>query len=190
MENLDTKTLVHVGTELLLIGGLGFWMKKRIDTADAKVEEMEKKLVAFEEIINQQQAILAKHDAGLRQLFGMPPGPPPNPSPPGPEAERNPKGAAKAAPKESAKPAAKAAPKESAPKQKQPLSPTKEPEAQVSVIEEDDLSPEELDKILEKELKETTQRSSIEIDTAGTTGGGSAKALKQKRKVVTVRKKR
>lgn len=73
MDGMDTKTMVHIASEILLIGGLGFWMKKRVDTLDAQVDEMSKKLTVYENIIQQQQQLLAKHEAVLQQISSLPP---------------------------------------------------------------------------------------------------------------------
>ena len=70
--NLDNQTLIHVAAEVTLIAGLGFWMKKRADYADAKIEELEAKLKKYEEVIMQQQNLLARHEGMLRQIFGQP----------------------------------------------------------------------------------------------------------------------
>lgn len=195
MEGMDTKTMIHIGTELLLIGGLGFWMKKRVDTLDAKVDDLEKKISAYEEIISQQQSILARHEEMLRKVFGMPPlqlqGAPPQGQPQSgvPPQEQPPQNPPQSSTSKTT-PAAKASPK-SASKSSPP------PEKKEEVPEED-ISPEDLDKILNDELNRT---QSIEIDTAEPENGASVsesptqirtstEALKPKRKVVAVRKKK
>ncbi len=52
--NLDTQTLIHVGTELVVVGGIAFWLNKRIG-ADAKYDDLLKRLSAYEEIIEKQK---------------------------------------------------------------------------------------------------------------------------------------
>ena len=74
--NLDTQTLIHVGTELVIVGGIAFWLNKRIGAVDAKYEDLLKRLVAYEEIIEKQNQMIARHEAAFQRLFG---GPPPNP---------------------------------------------------------------------------------------------------------------
>ncbi len=213
MEGIDTKTMIHIGTELLLIGGLGFWMKKRVDASDAKIEELEKKLSAYEDIISQQQNLLTRHEEMLRKVFGMPPlqqqpqggAPPQGPQgpqqgAPGPQGTPPQSGASQGTPSPSppqpqtpAKPApsGKSAP---APKAKAKSSPP--PEKKEEVPEEKDISPEDLDKILRDELAQT---QSIEIDTADPEDSkpnseqqdqDQTEPLKPKRKVVAVRKKK
>ena len=74
--NLDNQTMIHIAAEVTLIAGLGFWMKKRADASDAKIEELEEKMKKYEEVIGQQQNLIARHEAMLRQIFGQPPAPP------------------------------------------------------------------------------------------------------------------
>ena len=74
--NLDNQTMIHIAAEVTLIAGLGFWMKKRADSSDAKIEELEEKMKKYEEVIGQQQNLIARHEAMLRQIFGQPPAPP------------------------------------------------------------------------------------------------------------------
>ena len=74
--NLDTQTLIHVGTELVVVGGIAFWLNKRIGAVDAKYDDILKRLVAYEEIIEKQNQMIARHEAAFQRLFG---GPPPNP---------------------------------------------------------------------------------------------------------------
>ena len=187
MGDMDTKTMIHIGTEILLIGGLGFWMKKRADTLDAQVEDLTKKLAAYEEIITQQQQLLSRHEAMLRQIFGIPNAPAPGAKEtPAPPAVRSPVPETTQSPvKSPVRPVAvdsKEGRKLEKSKNVEP--PTKE--------EERDLSPEELDKILEAELN-TGAPQDIEIDVLDfkvERDGREEKPLKQKRKVVSGRKKK
>lgn len=74
--NLDTQTLIHVGTELVVVGGIAFWLNKRIGAVDAKYDELVRRLAAYEEIIEKQNQMLARHEATFQRMFGG--GPPPN----------------------------------------------------------------------------------------------------------------
>lgn len=64
--------MIHIAAEVTLIAGLGFWMKKRADASDAKIEELEDKLKKYEEILIQQQNLISRHENALRQIFGQP----------------------------------------------------------------------------------------------------------------------
>ncbi len=76
--NLDTQTLIHVGTELVVVGGIAFWLNKRIGAVDAKYDDLLKRLSAYEEIIEKQNQMIARHEATFQRMFG-PPNPPPTP---------------------------------------------------------------------------------------------------------------
>jgi hypothetical protein len=171
MADMDSKTMIHIGTEILLIGGLGFWMKKRVDTLDSQVEELSKKLAAYENIITQQQQLLARHDSLLRQAFGVPD----QKYLSGPERDvkNNPSNVSKNPETLATAPLLVATPK-SLPKEA--------PES--SKQEEMDITPDELDKILQAEL---SQPSDIEIETLESV---EKQPLKRKTKVVSSRKKK
>ena len=70
---INNQLLIHVGVELVVIGGITFWLNKRISSADARVEEMADRIAALENVIGQQQQLLLKHEQILRSLVGAPP---------------------------------------------------------------------------------------------------------------------
>jgi hypothetical protein len=84
----DMKMLIHVGVELVVMAGLAFWMNKRIGVVESGVQGCMSQMKKYEEILAQQSNVLSKHDAILRQIFGGGP-PPPDPRalspPPGPD---------------------------------------------------------------------------------------------------------
>lgn len=173
MEGVDTKMMVHIGTELLLIGGLGFWMKKRVDTLDLQVEELNKKLSVYENIISQQQQMLASHESVLRQAFGIPQLPAGNGfSTPGSKIVSKPKGDLKSS---------SSIPEPKTVKESEP-----ENVSNVQQDAEDDVSPEDLDEILRQELGEQT--NTLEIDTVEISQ--QEETLKPKKKLVANRKKK
>lgn len=176
MDGGDTKMMVHIGTELLLIGGLGFWMKKRVDTLDLQVEELNKKISVYEKIISQQQQILASHESVLRQAFGIPQ-----------STTEFSTGKRDAVPK----PKEDNAQQTSSPIKREvetkPLENVQQ-NVQQDATEEDDISPEDLDEILRQELGQDhgQETSTLEIDTVE----NSQETLKPKKKIVSSRKKK
>lgn len=68
--NLDMQTLIHVGTELVIIGGISFWLNRRIGAIDSKCEDLLKKIAAYEDIISQQQALLQRHEQIFQRILG------------------------------------------------------------------------------------------------------------------------
>lgn len=67
---LDMKTLIHVGTELIVLTGLAFWMNKRIALTESKMKLMEEQLAAYGEALNKQGKLLAQHDQIFSQMLG------------------------------------------------------------------------------------------------------------------------
>ena len=169
VDNLDTKTLIHVGTELLLIGGLGFWMKGKIGAAEARIEELEKKLAAYEQIFTGLQGALLKHENMLRQMNGVPL----LQVSTGNKGEADPKNQPLTSSANLTRPSA-------APT---PTPPTATPSSKEEDVEEEGFSTEDLDKILKEELG---NNGVLEIDTAVVT----EKALKSRRKKVSPVKKK
>src|SRR5258706_13791319 len=81
LANINMQTLIHVGVELVVIGGLVFLSNKRIGAVETSVEELNKKIAALEIIVDRQQQILAQQDAIFRQIIGdTSPGPRYNPN--------------------------------------------------------------------------------------------------------------
>ena len=70
MENLDTKTLVHVGVELVIIGGLTFWFQRKTSLQQEEINNLREELNKTKEIINRQGALLAQHERILSQFTG------------------------------------------------------------------------------------------------------------------------
>lgn len=68
--NLDMQTLIHVGTELVIIGGISFWLNRRIGAVDSKCEDLLKKIAAYEDIISQQHVLLQRHEDIFQRMLG------------------------------------------------------------------------------------------------------------------------
>lgn len=81
MNSLDTKTLVHVGVEVVVIGGVAFWLNGKISTVQKELAEALGRIQRMEEIINQQNQVITRHEMILRQIMGgrPPPTPPEQP---------------------------------------------------------------------------------------------------------------
>lgn len=63
MEGFDTKTLVHVGTELLVIGGLTFWFQRKTSMQQEEIENLREKIARLEEVIE-------RHDQIFQSILG------------------------------------------------------------------------------------------------------------------------
>lgn len=131
MQAVNTQTLVHVGVELVVIGGLTFWFQRKTSLLQGEIDELREKVAGYENVIQNQGQLLAKHDQLLRQILGgggIPPigGPAPGPPRGPPPGRRPPPGGVPG------------------------FSPAHPPPPQED--EEPDLPAEELDRLLQEEL--------------------------------------
>lgn len=127
MEFVDQKTLIHAGIEFVVIGGVTFWLNRRISNIHEEVIELRKKVDSYEHIIQQQNQLLSRHETMLRQIFGEQPKksiPPPSYHKPPPAPS---------------------------------TAPASIEEIDEESEEEEEISPEELDKLLGPELKNIKQ---------------------------------
>ena len=72
IKNMDKTTLIHMGVELAVVGGISFWLNRKINGLNDKVNEMAEQLGHYEAIIAKQNEIIAKHDAVLSSIMGAP----------------------------------------------------------------------------------------------------------------------
>lgn len=70
MENLDKATLIHLGAELVVVGGLTFWFQRKTSALQGEIDNLNEKLGKCHEIIQQQSQIIQQHDQILRQILG------------------------------------------------------------------------------------------------------------------------
>lgn len=72
LAGVNMQTLIHLGIEILVVGGLTFWVHRRVGGMESTVEELTKKIAALEGLVERQQQLLAQHDNILRQIIGAP----------------------------------------------------------------------------------------------------------------------
>lgn len=95
--NIDTSTLIHVGVELVVVGGLAFWVHRKTSDLQDQVSGLTEKVNKYEEILKRQGELLAQHENALRQVFAVlnggapPPQPQPKPQPKQTPRKRSPK---------------------------------------------------------------------------------------------------
>lgn len=77
--NANTQLMVHVGAELVIIGGVTFWMNKKIAEANEKVNLLVDELAQMKETVNKQSQIIASHQNFMHQLINGGAAPPPAP---------------------------------------------------------------------------------------------------------------
>lgn len=203
--NFENQTMIHIGAEVLLFGGLVFWSKKRLDAADQKIEELEERLAKYEQMFMHLQEGLTKHDNALRQIYGMPPNPrgPEQSGSPNPVSIRSPgdnqhenrhsptqnpregQNAAEGTSTGTSSGTPSAASMGNTKNPGQTTLPARHEGAEVQTKHEPDISPEDLDKILEEELRQNSAGESevtLEIDTQieKRVGGSGRKTSKKK----------
>lgn len=71
LESFNMQTLIHVGVELVVVGGLAFWANRRIVGVENSVADLAKRIIALEGVIEKQQQFMLQQDALLRQMLGM-----------------------------------------------------------------------------------------------------------------------
>lgn len=163
--NLDTTTLVHVGTELVVLGAYTYWIQKKCAGLEARITELETQCRGYEDLLMNQTNVLKLHHQLLQQLTGgaLPPlttqaspqqapgasGPQPQPAPrsQGPPAPLVAQQPPQVAPSQTPPPTPKA-PKKGAPKR----GPRKQK-----------LTPEQLDALLQAELTAMGEEETTEI---------------------------
>jgi len=69
MEIVNTQTLVHVATELVIIGGLSFWFQRKTSLLQEEITELKNRLSKYEEILEAQGKILAEHRNMLQDFI-------------------------------------------------------------------------------------------------------------------------
>lgn len=71
MSNIDTSTLIHVGVELVVVGGLAFWVHRKTSNLQDKLTELNEKVNRYEDILKRQGELIAAHENALRQIFSV-----------------------------------------------------------------------------------------------------------------------
>lgn len=67
--NLDMKSLAHMGTEIVVIGGVAFWLNKNISDVKNKVNSLESIITAQSAHIKSLTELVVKHEQVLQRLF-------------------------------------------------------------------------------------------------------------------------
>lgn len=66
--NIDTQTLIHAGTELVVISGITFWLNKKITSNEDEIKILKEKISKLEEIIARQNQMLISHENVLTAI--------------------------------------------------------------------------------------------------------------------------
>ncbi len=68
---MDTRLLVHIGIELVVVSGISFWLNRKINTTDARVEALEERMLKYENLLSR---LLPSHEMVLAEVFPRGPG--------------------------------------------------------------------------------------------------------------------
>lgn len=83
--NINTSTLVHIGVELVVVGGLAFWIHRKTGDLQDQITTLSERVNKYEDVLKRQGELLAQHENALRQVYsaiqGNPPSRPLSPNP-------------------------------------------------------------------------------------------------------------
>lgn len=74
MQGMDTKTMIHAGVEIVIIGGIAFYFNKRIGALEQGIGnavENARRIKELEDTIASQQDIIAKHEQVINYFASM-----------------------------------------------------------------------------------------------------------------------
>ena len=92
VSNIDTSTLVHLGVEIVVVGGLAFWVHRKTKDLQDQITSLTESVNKYEDILKRQGELLAQHENALRQVFAAMNGKsPPMQSKPTPRKHTSPK---------------------------------------------------------------------------------------------------
>jgi hypothetical protein len=60
--NANIQTLIHVGTELVVLTGLTFWLNKRLGSVETNSNLLNERLIKCEQVIQQMQQHINRYD--------------------------------------------------------------------------------------------------------------------------------
>lgn len=63
---MDTKTLIHVGIETVVIGGITFYFKRKIDTLEGEIQLLREQNIKLQQNLDTLARVLEQHDRYLR----------------------------------------------------------------------------------------------------------------------------
>lgn len=63
--------LIHIGVEIVLLGGITFWFNKRTSSLEEQIGVLTEKLAKHEELITKQGEIITQHENMLRELYAI-----------------------------------------------------------------------------------------------------------------------
>lgn len=85
--SLDAMKMAHIGAEIVVIGGVVFWVNRRTTDLQDQITSLSEQVNKCEDLIKRQSELLTRHENVIRQVFGqqgpsVAPRPPPAPPAP------------------------------------------------------------------------------------------------------------
>lgn len=156
------KTLIHMGIELIVIGGITYWLNRKINGAEVRITEQQAQIAALQEVVKKQGETIAKHNELLQRIVDFIESGGLAHQQAAPQQTR-PQQMRAAVPKVQPRPVAKAV---QTPPQRMTL-PAPSVMTAPPVIEQPDVAPEQLDQLLEQELQSMSGSSEAEAESEG-----------------------
>jgi hypothetical protein len=146
--SIDTKTLIHIATELVVVVGISFWLNRKINNLETILLERDQKILQLIDVLEKQSKLLMYHDSIFSKMgFGRP-----KPIPQGDDSQNEDPN-----PKEPLKPD-----KNNKVKPMKPKVETPKESSQKDESESEEVKPETLDNLLSGEIAELSSRASPE----------------------------
>lgn len=73
MQNMSTQTMIHMGVELVVAGGIIFWTQKKVSGLTAENLILKGEIEELKEAMGRQAEMLQQHNLILRQIVGPSP---------------------------------------------------------------------------------------------------------------------
>jgi hypothetical protein len=71
--SIDTKTLIHIATELVVVVGISFWLNRKINNLETILLERDQKILQLVDVLEKQSKLLMYHDSIFSKMgFGRP----------------------------------------------------------------------------------------------------------------------
>lgn len=63
--------LIHIGVEIVVLGGITFWFNKRTSSLEEQIVVLTDKLTKHEELIIKQGEIITQHENMMREMYAI-----------------------------------------------------------------------------------------------------------------------
>jgi len=71
LKNIETSQLIHMGVEVAVITGVGYWLNRKINNLQDKVDELTEQVNHHNDIISKQNEIILNHGNTINKLLTL-----------------------------------------------------------------------------------------------------------------------